>query len=129
MNYLDKLNILISRYENMVGLLHNREDIINEIILGQVGSYIRVAIWGIGEHTDELVKVLRTDKLEIVCFVDTFKGGRNIQVNGKKVLRPVDIKDLGIETIIISSYAFRNNIKESINKLNLNCNVVDFIVL
>ena len=47
-----------------------------------VGSYIRVAIWGIGEHTDELVKVLRTDKLEINILLILLKG-RNIQVNGK----------------------------------------------
>ena len=29
------------------------------------------------------------------------------------------ILKIGIDTTIISSYAFRNNIKESINKLNL----------
>lgn len=125
MNYVNKLEQFIDRYEIIKKLVYSTEEIINEVIFNKLSSNDKVAIWALGEHTTKLLKVLNTDKLNIVCFVDRAKGKDNLTIMGKKVIDPSVLQEYAPDTIIISSYSFRKEIGEYIRNFYPNCKTID----
>lgn len=126
MNYLDTLESFIDRYEIIRKIVYHTKEIINNSILGKLRENDKVAIWGLGEHTVELLKVLNIEDLNIVCFIDRSKGKDNLEILGKKVIEPSAIEEYAPDAIIISSYTFRKEISEYVSKFYPHYKIIDF---
>ena len=80
----------------------------------------RIALYGLGKHTERLLKFLEKHgkevKEKICCLIDREK--ENINVNGYPVLKLKDaVKVYQIDCIIISSYRFQDEIYERIQNI------------
>lgn len=126
MNYLDRLESFVERYEIIRKLVYATKEIINESILSKLNINDKVAIWGLGEHTNELLKILNIENINIVCFIDRSKGKDNLEIMRKKVIEPSAVEDYAPDSIIVSSYAFRKEISEQISKFYPHCRIIDF---
>lgn len=86
----------------------------------------RVAVWGAGDHTTQvLMELVDLTSKNVVCIVD-----KNSTLHGKMireipVVAPPAINELNIETIVVSSFAFRKEIAEEVTRSYPGCQVVD----
>lgn len=125
--YNNKMENIIKKYfksdiyintDNPVNLVGK---IINDNCIGK-----KFAIWGAGEHTDNLYKYFSVELKEAQFIIDN-----NIQLTGKKkfgfeIINPNELKNYDIDVILVSSYAGAKSIEEQINELNLNCKCINF---
>ncbi|KOC31912.1 sulfatase-like hydrolase/transferase [Clostridium botulinum] len=125
--YNIKIENIIKRYfnkdifvetDNPINLVGK---IINDNCVGK-----KFAIWGGGEHTENLYKYFSVELKEALFIIDN-----NIELEGKtklgfKIVNPNKIKDYDIDVILISSYAGSKAIEEQIKSLKLNCKYVNF---
>lgn len=98
---------------------------IGKYILQKVNSFKNVAIWGTGEHTEYLLKVLDIDKINLKCFIDSNQSKWGKEYYNKKILSPEAILDFQIDIVIISSYAHRTEIANQILRNFPNCKYID----
>jgi len=92
------------------------EEKIKEInnILSVIGKEV-VAVWGVGKHTDQLVKYTDILKYNICFFVDRNADEHPVSKAYGRPLYLPDMVDLSnADCIVISSYRFQNEIKEEI---------------
>ncbi|MFC5528945.1 sulfatase-like hydrolase/transferase [Cohnella yongneupensis] len=87
----------------------------------------RMVIWGAGEHTDHLLKILCKDvgiRNSIAFIVDNSEKLQNTNVKGFQVKPPSAIND-DITTIVVSSYLYREPITDEIKKSYPRCRIVN----
>ncbi|SCG81923.1 hypothetical protein DW1_0303 [Proteiniborus sp. DW1] len=121
-----KLELFIDKYEYMKKFFYFSKNGINEYLLSKIDLNDKVAIWGAGEHTEKLLQLINIENINILCCVDKSKEKRGLYIEGIRIVQPCEIKDYKIDTIIISSYSFRKEIREEINKLSSMYKIVDF---
>ena len=79
----------------------------------------RVVIYAAGVHTTDLLYFEpKLNKLNIVAITDSKTSLQNGKFLGKKLIKPSEIASYG-DTVIISSFCFRNEIEKYLNSLNL----------
>lgn len=71
----------------------------------------KVAIFGGGDHTDEIFKVVEVPH-NLDCIIDNFS--QRITAFGVPVIRAEEINNRDIDTIVISSYSHRNEMKRTL---------------
>lgn len=128
MNIYDKkIKFLIEEY------LPNEEDFQDVDIVNLIGKIIEkncknknFAIWGAGEHTENLHKYFSLELKDAKCIIDNNKNLIENKFLGFKVIAPKDISKYKIDVIIISSYAGRISIGQQIRRLVPNCKIIDF---
>ena len=81
----------------------------------------RIGIYGTGEHTEKMINMYHcvngnSDGIEFVYF-DSDKSKIGNDYLGSRIYNLQDISDLGITVIVISSFAFQNEIFEGIRYL------------
>lgn len=128
MDFEQRLQEILKRYE-----LEHRELVLSpaekSIILKwkRIPKDARVAIWGAGDHTTQvLMELISFEEKNTVCFVD-----KNITLHGKKIngipiLPPREIDRKDIDFVVISSFAFRQEIAAEIREKYPQCKIVDF---
>lgn len=78
-----------------------------------------IIIWGAGAHTLRLLATSRLSEANISVFVDSNPKYQGKRLHGVPIIAPIDLKDRP-DTILISSRAFQDEIKQQIRKdLNL----------
>jgi len=83
-----------------------------------------VVIRGAGRHTIELLTALRDKKRKIKYIAD--KYAQIDELYDIPVVRTNDLKDIKVDLVIISSFAFREEIKKELLELDYNMsNIVD----
>lgn len=86
----------------------------------------RVAIWGAGNHTTEvLLKLVSLTDKKVICFIDKNPDLHGKTIMGRIILPPEGLRELAIETVVISSFAFRREIAGEIEKDYPHCRIVD----
>lgn len=75
-------------------------------------------VWGVGTHTQRLLATGALNITNIVAFVDSNPKYQNHQLQGIPVVRPEALKNCP-EPILISSYAFQQEIANQVRGLNL----------
>lgn len=89
---------------------------LNEKVSSLIKSQRPIAIHGIGSHTDILFdRVADISRVNVICFIDTNKGGKGLSYRGRMVMTPTDIGG-EIEKIIISSLLFQEDIFDYLAK-------------
>ena len=78
----------------------------------------RVIVWGVGTHTQRLLATGALHIANIVAFVDSNPKYQNQQLQGIAVVRPEALKNIS-EPILISSYAFQQEIANQIRSMKL----------
>lgn len=123
---LDRLNVFLNKYRNMIEINKSLQKVINEYLLKFIEPGDRVAIWGAGEHTYNLLKFINMEDNNIICFIDKSNEKINTNINGRLIISPNNIENYNIDTIIISSYEYRNEIREEIQEYNPKIKIIDF---
>ncbi|SHI41842.1 Sulfatase [Clostridium cavendishii DSM 21758] len=78
-----------------------------------------VAIWGLGKHTDVLLTEFNEYISKTNFYIERNCKQLNIEFyNNKKVISPNDLINNNVDKIIISSFAYREEIKEQIDEFN-----------
>ncbi len=131
--YENRLNEIIERYGCVAPELAD-STLINNIIMNVFNMRCagrKVAIWGVGKknavngHCAVIINryILNLSGLEVL--VDSDKDLRGSLFLGYPVISPEEIKDYGIEVIIIASNASRRNIRENIMRAAPQCEYID----
>lgn len=89
-----------------------REDYvgIDEIINRDIAKYSRVLIYGAGEHTECLLKLLNLEKVNIVGVIDKDEKKHGKNIFGFNIYSKESIRDLDADVILISSHAYEDEI-------------------
>lgn len=83
----------------------------------------KVAIYGAGTHTDILQDIIG-DMSCVVCYID--KKACGTVRNGRPVIGLDELSDYQAETLVISAFREREEMKADINALYPQINIVDF---
>lgn len=109
--------------ENLVGV--TEKDISNYLMNELKKKTENIAIWGAGEHTNNLLKLIKTDIISIKGIIDSDKSKCGKKYHNINVYSPKQAKELLIDTIIISSYNKRREIASEIKDVFYNCRTID----
>ena len=122
-----KLDNIIHKYFGKNKNL-NIENPIN--LVGKIINYNCIdntfAIWGGGEHTENLHKYFSAELKNAKFIIDNNKDLSGKEILGYKVISPEELKNYQIDVILISSYSGALSIKKQIKSLNIKCKVIDF---
>ena len=117
---MKKQKTLFEKYGELLKLLNIEEMVstkkTNEIIKESLGSFCRKhknpAIWCYGEHTRMMMADFIYEMKNVKIIIDIAK--RESEDNGFQIIIPDQIKDYEIDGIIISTYVYKEEIKERI---------------
>lgn len=84
------------------------------------------AIWGAGEHTENLYKYFSVELKDCMFIIDNNENLNKKKFLGFNVVHSKQICNCDIDTIFISSHNGRIDIKNNINKLLPCCKAIDF---
>lgn len=122
--------------ERLVNILKKfyliRDDFKGVDIIGIMGEIIsnnikgNFAIWGAGEHTQVLYKDFSVELKNCMFIIDNNKKLLDTNFLGFKVISSEEIINYNIDTIFISSYGGRKDIKNQIEELLPKCKAIDF---
>lgn len=106
--------------QKLQGIVHNYQKERNRVnvLLKKLWDPGRkaIAIYGAGTHTDFLLRFTDIGKANIHCLIDSNPGLHGKTVFGYPVKSPEEIPSLEVDSIVISSRAFEDDIYASINK-------------
>ena len=112
MDFAQRLEEILARYE-----LEHPALVLNPVEKSIVQKWkhipedARVAIWGAGDHTTQvLMELISLEEKNTVCFVDKNRMLHGKKIKGIPILPPGEIEKNDIDYIVISSYAFREEI-------------------
>ncbi len=116
------MNNLLLKYEQLAKRynIKNNSDykktivLIRKYIEEAVRKHKKIAIWGGGMHTEVLLSTFGVELKNLVCIIDN--SFKNKRLEGIEIIDPSQIHKKNIDCIIISSYNFRNEIKNIILK-------------
>lgn len=77
----------------------------------------KVILWGAGQHTKEILKYTGIDKSNIVAIIDRNSELFGKKIEGVEIISKNDIKKYQVDLIVISSFAFMDEISSEITKL------------
>lgn len=84
----------------------------------------RIAIWGAGEHTLELFKLIE-DKISVVAIVDTSSQKIGTEIKGIRVNSPEFLQTFKVDKVVISSFSHRHEIRSRLLNEFENIEIID----
>ncbi|UJF33213.1 sulfatase-like hydrolase/transferase [Paenibacillus hexagrammi] len=106
MDYNHELEKLIAKHSMRKASFLNR--------WSQLDSHDVVAIWGAGEHTRILLDMVSLCDKNVICIVDNDPQRIGTEIEGLPVYHPSQINELGIDTVVISSFVYAEAIMQEI---------------
>lgn len=91
----------------------------------------KTALWGAGRnntensHANVIIKKYTTYIQGLSCLIDSLPELQGREFMGYPIISPEEIKDRGIETVIISSKVQSDSIKKDLAKYAPDCNFID----
>ncbi|CAI3535249.1 sulfatase-like hydrolase/transferase [Clostridium neonatale] len=82
-----------------------------------IDENLRIAIWGAGEHTIELLDLVKNETKNIICIVDKNSQLHGERLNQIKIVSPEMLKEYRIDLIVVSAPTYQNEIINEIVKL------------
>ncbi|MBO6243821.1 MAG: hypothetical protein J6O41_04565, partial [Clostridia bacterium] len=114
---LEKYSIVESdNFDNLLGL-------IKEGIREFIESHSKTAIYCYGVHTEMLMADFMIDLKGIHYIVDNYKMCND--KSGFKIITEQEVEKIGIDSIIISSFKFKERIKDGLSEHYKNIHVFD----
>lgn len=89
----------------------------------------KIAIWGGGIHTEQLIKLVPLSSERIECILDHNPNIQGEEKFGYPVFSPEYINDEGIDYVIISSFSFRKEIAYELETLYPKCEYIDIYAI
>lgn len=125
---MDKSSILLRKYNELTNILNindvsknNIYSSIRNIINDFFSSHSKVGIYCFGIHTKMLMTDFISELRDIVCIIDNGE----VEAGGFLVIKDDEIEKYELDGIIISSYRYRNEVKESIKNKHKNIDFLD----
>ncbi len=108
--------LIFSRAENY---LSKREQIVNHIheTLDDIKDAQNIAIYGAGHNTTDLDRIYCLDGLSITGIYDNDPNKQGIKLLGHSIQSPKALEKFNGDAVIISSYAFQEEISEQLSYL------------
>lgn len=82
-------------------------------------------IWGIGEHTRKLLEFTKILNNNILFFIDS-NAKKGMEWFGIRVFNPKDVDLSQIDSIVISSYKYQDEIEQQIQCMNFKGKIIKF---
>lgn len=101
-----------------------RESLIGELLEKRCKGKL-FAVWGAGEHTEQLYKSFPKIMKQAACIIDSNIQLQGIELYNIPIISKECIASINLETIIISSYASRKSIRRVIDELDLAIESID----
>lgn len=128
MKTMDRLEELIKKYniETVIGRDFSIYDRCANIIWekwSQVQNNKKIAIYGAGIHTQEILRIIRRPD-NLVCIIDKkLQGEKRFEV---PVIDVSEIEGYKVDVVIISSFKYRNDMSHEIRKRYPKIKILDF---
>lgn len=115
-------NAILNKYNILLKNLKTDEDTsakkINQIIRTSLHTFCKShknpAIWCLGKHTRMLMADFMNEMKNVKIIIDSSKN--NLENTGFQIITPGQIETYDIDGIIISSYVYKDEIKEELQK-------------
>ncbi len=130
------MNIYREKYLEIIKDFFKEENIDNNFeyvcktihysIIENCDTYQNIAIWGAGEHTDNLMKYFAVQLKNLKYVIENNVEVAKAKYSGYEIIAPDDIINSNIDCIFISSFASRKQITTSIKNINKNIKIIDF---
>lgn len=117
-DYTNDYNHFVSKFKNSLINKQKRRDYIKNMLNDKNVEWEKskknIYIYGAGMHTEELMKLINLKNYNIIGLIDKSKDKQKKRIFGYKVYSENVVKDLKNSVIIISSYAFQDEIYEEL---------------
>jgi hypothetical protein len=94
----------------------------------QIPDGEKVAIWGVGEHTENLLHVI-SDIIQVAFIIDPDLCSNGSELKGHEVKSPVVLDYAGVKTVIISMFEERRTAKQNLSEKYPYITFIDFYEL
>ena len=101
--------------EAYIEISKERDARLDSLLAKLAKSQKEIIVWGAGTHTQRLLAEGRMEDLHISAFVDANPHLQGSRVAGRPILAPLELKG-HTEAILISSYAFQEEIRAQIRE-------------
>ena len=115
---------IISRIEDHYNFINKIKLRLKEIVNDLKTTNQTVAVYGAGVHTFRLFQMSELQACNIVSIVDGDPSKMGESFYNHRIQNPNSLIDSKPENIIISSYAYQNEIKRVIEQLSINTNII-----
>lgn len=127
MNLNDELEILIDKYKvsKYYKRVYKNYNIVKNVIINifnDIHVESKIAIRGGGVHTKELLKIISED-IKIECIID--KNPSKEKIRGINVISLKEFIKDDFDIVIISSFAYRNEIKKELFDMGYSGRIID----
>ncbi len=130
MNNTNSMCLLQNKYNSLCKLMRlsisddysNLNICIRDTLTGFISSHRRVAVYCYGEHTRMLFADFVAELRDIICIIDN----GNVKNEGDfLIIKDDDIEEYELDGIIISSYRYREEIKQKIHDKHRSVDTLD----
>lgn len=124
LNY--ELEAIIKKYRFSINSINTDVEKTIKDIWDRISADRNIAIWGAGDHTNELMKLINHGSKNLVCVFD-----KGVQESDKKhfgdypIYNPTKLTSLNIDVIFISSFAYKEEIKKEATSIKPECECID----
>lgn len=111
------LKELLNNYETLRSYKNDYPNLcaqISQYINLHIFNHEKIAIWGTGTHTEELLRILDLNNFDVVCYFDNDSSKWGDNYSGRIIYNPSELKRLKIDKVIISSFLSRKEIKKQL---------------
>ncbi|MGL4108638.1 class I SAM-dependent methyltransferase [Clostridium sp. LP20] len=126
--YEPKLKLVKNSFNILVEYIKTSENEFKQIkaLIDKIDDNAKLAVWGTGNHTSKLLGETSLSEKNIVKFYDSDTKKQVYRMMDRNIekFNPEDITKGEIDTILISTYVFQEEIKEYIDNFNIKCNVI-----
>jgi len=124
LEFEEKHNMITNYVDILQNNLNQLKHVGNEI--NELAKNKKIVIWGAGRILDRLVTVGELDVSKIHSIVDKFLPKYVDVIHGQKISNKNEIDWNEIDTVLICSRIFFNEIKSEVKELNKNLKIVGF---
>ena len=122
----DEMELILKKYNFNISNMSTKIEKEIKNIWDSISSDKNIAIWGAGDHTNELMKVINHNNKNLICIIDKgVKRNDKRYLNSYPIYNPSKLNELNINTILISSFAYKEEIKKEIDFINLGHQCID----
>lgn len=87
-------------------------------LLEKIKANARVVLYGAGKHTERLLLLPECRKINIIKIIDKDQSLKGKKIHGIEVTSPDEIEKINPDIIIISSFAYQEQIEEELFKIH-----------
>lgn len=114
--FADEFSVIKAKIDRQTNFIQGLRTKVENVVRAAAKNKDRVVIYGAGMHTERLFRLTPLDRMKIVGIVDQDPAKAGLALNGHTIYPTSDISRLNPDRIIISSYAFQEEIFKNLRQ-------------